>query len=357
MTKEQQQAAAQALNDILNSRQKGKSSKQQSGSSDDRLNKPNSKFPQDDDSSDDSKDTKSNKQDNKQNNSQGKKDKNSNSQDNSSKRLKDMDELQIGDTGNQKIQDKEEKEREKQIAKEGGTQESNEERETRLKKIKDALANKDNKDSIEKENQKQIYKERDAKNLKANSYKQNHLEKASKKYIIDNIIGFFKNEMSRQRQKTWARPSRTGTNVARQGIKHSDRDNAIPKVAIFTDQSGSWSESDLEISKAIVDALAEYERKGKIKIDEFFFANNVYSNAKKARAEGGTGAGNQIIQEIKLQRADNVIVITDTDMSTLPFVSLTVKGGVWLIYKDGDCTNLTKALKGEKLTKHYLIED
>ena len=360
MTQEQTKAAIQALKDILNSRQKGQKGKSdQSSIQDSRINKPKPKFPQDDQDDDNQNDSNTNqdKKNSKNNQNQSK-------SSNQPKKLKDMDKSpEIGDVGDKDFQDKEEEERNKQIAKEGGKEESGLERDERVRKIKDFFADKSSKNTIDQENVDAKLSERDKKKkekeetARAKSYRQNHLEKASKTYIVDSIINFFRNEVARQRTKTWARPSRVSTNVVRKGIRHSDNENAIPKIDIYTDQSASWNESDLEISKAIVDALAEYERRGKIKIDEYFFADGVHTDAATARRERGTSAGKEIINKIKEHKADNVIIITDMDMSHLYFPPLKVRGAVWLIYKDGDCTNLTNALTGERQTKRYLIDE
>lgn len=355
MTQEQQKAAIQAFKDILDSRDTGPRGKSQGQViQDDRINKPKPKHPSPENQDSDNQDSKQNKKNDSKNSQNS----------NQPKKLKDMNKSpEIGDTGDQDFQDKEEKERQKEMSAEGRTEEDSKTKEERIRKIKDFFADRNSKSSIDQENVDAKLSERDKKKkerderARARSYRENHLEKAPKRYIVDSIINFFKNEMARQREKTWARPSRVSTNVVRKGIRHTDSKNAIPKIDIYTDQSNSWSESDLDISRAIVDALGEYERRGKIKIDEYFFANNVHTKASDARREGGTSAGDQIIENIKEHKADNVIVITDQDMRHLSFTSLKVKGAVWLIYKDGDCTNLTNALTGEKQTKRYLIDE
>ena len=121
----------------------------------------------------------------------------------------------------------------------------------------------------------------------------------------------------------------------------------------------SWSESDIDVGKKAVEALVDMEEKGQIKINVYYFANHVHTDAQSARNEGGTWAWNEIVKNVIATQATNVIVMTDSDMETQwdmdnywygsnnKAASYTVPGYVWYLWRDGDnAPRLPRDLKG-----------
>lgn len=156
------------------------------------------------------------------------------------------------------------------------------------------------------------------------------------------------------RDDTWSAISRrnVGAGVLQQGKKINEvPDGKIPVIDFYFDQSGSWSESDIRVGEKAVEALAEMEEKGQIKINVYYFANHVHSDAGTARAEGGTAAWNDIVKNVIATNATNVIIMTDSDMedwwSGPEALKYTVPGYVWYLWRGGDnAPRLPRDLKG-----------
>lgn len=131
----------------------------------------------------------------------------------------------------------------------------------------------------------------------------------------------------------------------------------IPVVQVYIDQSGSWGEEDIKLANDILKSIQEFEDKKLLKIQVYYFANNVYSTAEAARREGGTQAGPIIMNQLNEQKPDNVIIMTDGDFDGQGFSgSYTAPGGVWMIFRERRSQKLMKGLKGKMLTHYYDID-
>ena len=128
----------------------------------------------------------------------------------------------------------------------------------------------------------------------------------------------------------------------------------IPIIDFYFDQSGSWTASDINVGKKAVEELAKMEEDGKIKMNIYYFADSVHTDAGSARREGGTGAWNEIVKNVIATGATNVIIMTDSDMESWwnnywsdPALKYTVPGYVWYLWKYGDSApRLPRDLKG-----------
>jgi hypothetical protein len=97
------------------------------------------------------------------------------------------------------------------------------------------------------------------------------------------------------------------------------------------------------------------EADGQIKVNVYYFANNVHTDAASARWEGGTNAWNEIVKNVIATNATNVVIMTDSDMegrwkgwlnSEKP-LSYTVPGYVWYLWRNGEnAPRLPRDLKG-----------
>ena len=171
------------------------------------------------------------------------------------------------------------------------------------------------------------------------------------------------------RDDTWSAINRrySGTGVLQQGKKINELPNKkIPIIDFYFDQSGSWSEKDIEVGKKAVEALVDMEEKGQIKINIYYFANHVHTDAQSARNEGGTWAWNEIVKNVIATQATNVIIMTDSDMedqwdldnywsgSNSKAASYTVPGYVWYLWRYGDnAPRLPRDLKGRGGTQQF----
>lgn len=149
----------------------------------------------------------------------------------------------------------------------------------------------------------------------------------------------------------------SGTSILQPGKRVNELpDSKIPIIDFYFDCSGSWDNSDIQIGKKAAQALAEMEDKGQIKINIYYFSDNVHTDYESARDEGGTTAWNKIVKNVIATQATNVIIMTDSDMEGIwcswrdhennP-LSYTVPGYVWYLWKNGDnAPRLPRDLKG-----------
>ena len=166
---------------------------------------------------------------------------------------------------------------------------------------------------------------------------------------------------SEERDDTWSAISRrnSGAGVLRQGQRVNELPNKkIPIIDFYFDQSGSWTEKDLERGNQAVEALAKMQEDGKIKINIYYFANHVHEKAEDARAEGGTRAWNDIIKNLIVTEANNVVIMTDDDMeggwSGPKALKHTVSGFVWYLWRNGyNAPRLPRDLQGRGGTMQY----
>jgi hypothetical protein len=151
----------------------------------------------------------------------------------------------------------------------------------------------------------------------------------------------------------------SGTGVLQPGKKINEvPDQKIPVIDFYFDCSGSWTDKDLAIGQKAADMLAEMEADGKIKVNIYYFANNVHSDKDSARLEGGTRAWNEIIKNIIVTNATNVIIMTDSDMEDWwngpTALKQTVPGYVWYLWRDGEnAPRLPRDLKGRGGTQQF----
>lgn len=151
---------------------------------------------------------------------------------------------------------------------------------------------------------------------------------------------------------TWSALNKrySGTGVLKQGQRKNDLpDRKIPVIDFYFDQSGSWGEEDLEVGKKAVSILADMDEKGQIKLNIFYFADNVSSTPTR----GGTSGWNEIVKNVIATQATNVVIMTDGDMQSWwepqnkPPLKYTVPGYVWYLWRDGESApRLPQDLKG-----------
>lgn len=155
----------------------------------------------------------------------------------------------------------------------------------------------------------------------------------------------------------------SGSGVLQPGKKIQELPNKkIPIIDFYFDCSGSWSDHDIAIGQKAINKLADMEADGQIKINIYYFANDVHTDIASARNEGGTRAWNEIVKNVISTQATNVIIMTDDDMeatwngrwSGQGALSYTVPGYVWYLWRDGDnAPRLPRDLKGRGGTQQF----
>ena len=131
----------------------------------------------------------------------------------------------------------------------------------------------------------------------------------------------------------------------------------IPSVDLYIDQSASFDDRDVKRAKAAISNIAEFERRGEIKLNIYYFADHVYSWPEAARAEGGTLAWDDIIDNIIANNTKNVIIVSDRDLDYADTTPLKVDGIVCFLWKYGEfATEPVKRLQGRQGTYQYSFE-
>ena len=231
----------------------------------------------------------------------------------------------------------------------------------RAQKIKDFLNDAQNKINAQQDDVSAIRKEREEKQRK--DYEKWFKQRTDLRFLssLDKLV---KTQTARHRESTWRRPSKNvvpGSDVLRKG-RRGVESKTVPLVAVFYDRSGSWDEEKTAVGDKAISMLTQnYEKRGLIKLQLFFFADNVSSNEHDPELGGGTSANQLILDKINQIRATNVIIITDSDMDSTdrhsqhPFTGKVTKvpGGVYFLFKGGRCSRIMQVLKGETLTEAY----
>lgn len=125
----------------------------------------------------------------------------------------------------------------------------------------------------------------------------------------------------------------------------------IPKINIYWDTSGSFSKPQKTAgARAAIDAIQGYVKRGLIQTYTYYHCDDVYTTPHT-----GGNNGNNVIKHILDTKPDNVIIITDGDLSDTT-ISAVVPGAVWMLFYDYTSEGLIKHLKGRKQSKWYMID-
>jgi hypothetical protein len=247
---------------------------------------------------------------------------------------------------------------------------SAEEKEARVKEIKADMSNATTQNELAAEDIAKIRAETQA--LKAR-------EKEIAKYaprtntsfggfkdFLDSLSKAIKRQVSttQARDNSWSQINRkySGTGVLRPGKKIKDLPNTkIPVIDFYFDCSSSWKQRDIEIGKKAVEALADLQADGQIKINLFYFADYVSTEYNEV-AGGWTSAWNYIVKNIIATKATNVVIMTDSDMENQGsgvagvngFLKYNVPGHVWYLWKNGkNAQRLARDLTGKKGVQQF----
>lgn len=258
---------------------------------------------------------------------------------------------QIGVSGNKAIQDAEERARKAEIEAAGEEEESDEARNQRLARIKDAFSDKGIADEIH--NETAYAKEQDVaqRNKRAQENQKNDPLRRFKLSLND----FIKNSVAETSDTTWSKFNKkySGSGIMRPGTsKH--KSGKVPLINVYFDRSGSWGPSKTAVANAAIASLDGYVKKKLINIKKYYFATEVLDYD----FQGGGTDGEPVMQHILQTKPDNVIIMTDDDFDyNVSLTPATVPGGVWMLFKGGVSQKLLKALHGKKLTKMFELTD
>lgn len=268
---------------------------------------------------------------------------------------------QIGNKPNDGDKLSDEEEHEQEVQKDASA-ESDEQEKQRIEKAKKALDSDEVKKGIEADNIRISQRERQRQREKAKKAAQqaggtafNGGIKAFEKDLKD----FMNNEVKEVEMSTWSRQNRRYVNspFIMPGTRLEDNTN-MPSIGVYFDQSGSWGSDDVERGKNAIACLYELQKKGKIKFELKYFGNRVSTDPNNVG--GGTGAGKELILDIKNMKYDNVVVMTDRDFDSwseiLEAPNIKVDGAVWFLWRNGEVSKrLQEHLKGKKRNRNYDI--
>ena len=172
------------------------------------------------------------------------------------------------------------------------------------------------------------------------------------KRFIDDLNRFVKKATAHGRGDTWKRFNRKyqDSGIIKPGSSRL-ANKKIPVINVYFDRSGSWDDAKIAVGMQAVGTLNNYVRKGEIKINLFYFADRVGSTPDSV---GYGTEGTPIMEHIQDTKPDNVIIMTDSDISDIKS-PVTVPGAVWLLFKGGVSHNLIENIHGQSETKIYEI--
>ena len=219
-----------------------------------------------------------------------------------------------------------------------------------VEEIEKALNDPKLRDAIIRETTAPVEKERAAKEAEeARRVKADPLQKF--KLTLNHFIA---NELEIIEDQSYLRmhPSYEESDFIMPG-RYRHEDEIIPTINVYWDISGSFrSPEKTEGARSAIATLNKYESRGQIKIRTKFFAKTVSND--RSKIDTGWTLGMPIIRDIQADKPDNVIIITDDDITDCT-EQIKVPGAVWILFYDSESENLKDHIIGKKQTKHYLI--
>ena len=129
----------------------------------------------------------------------------------------------------------------------------------------------------------------------------------------------------------------------------------MPLLAVYFDRSGSWNEEKIKVGQQAIASLNKYVKRGQLKIKVYYFSDEVTSDPNDPELNKSTEATQKILDHIEKIKANNVIIMTDSDMDGQGefYRKVTVPGAVWFLFKGGRCYKIMEYLHGKKLNKVF----
>lgn len=174
-------------------------------------------------------------------------------------------------------------------------------------------------------------------------------------------------EESEEDEESWAaldRRHEDDPSIIKKGIIKDDVPNEeIPTINVYFDQSGSWSNEEVEIGKRAISTINEFHERGEIQLNIFYMsAGGVFTTSEAARAHPGAEGWADALQHIRDTKVKNVIVLSDRDLDHFEYSNRPtgdngvtyVDGCVWWLWKNGSVSKKAlKELRGGKSNYAY----
>lgn len=228
------------------------------------------------------------------------------------------------------------------------TPEEQKEIEERIKGIKKILGNLEDQQSALMESRTAILKEKAVKDSEvAKKYRDSPLTK-----FTESLTKFIRDELAKGRQDSWSHINKkyVYSGLLRPGSTWQGK-NKVPLINVYFDRSGSWTTEKTEKGAQAIATLNRYVTRGEIKLKLYYFNTRVMDT--DPGGHGGTN-GQPIMDHIQQTKPNNVIILTDSDISDIR-TDVSVPGAVWMLFYGGRSINLMEHLHGKKLTKYFDI--
>lgn len=228
------------------------------------------------------------------------------------------------------------------------TPEEQKEIEERIKGIKKILGNLEDQQNALMESKAAILKEKAVKDSEvAKKYRDSPLTK-----FTESLTKFIRDELARGRQDSWSHINKkyVYSGLLRPGSTWQGK-NKVPLINVYFDRSGSWTTEKTEKGAQAIATLNRYVTRGEIKLKLYYFNTRVMDT--DPGGHGGTD-GQPIMDHIQQTKPNNVIILTDSDISDIR-TDVSVPGAVWMLFYGGRSKNLMEHLHGKKLTKYFDI--
>lgn len=175
-------------------------------------------------------------------------------------------------------------------------------------------------------------------------------------------------EESDEEEDSWAaldRRHEDDPSIVKKGYIR-DSSEEIPTVNVYFDQSGSWTNADIEIGKRAVSVINKFHEQGEINLQIFYMsAAGVTTTAAAARADGRAEGWYEALKHIKSSKAKNVVILSDSDLDHYEWCNrptgdngkTVVDGCVWWLWKNSSVSNKAlKELRGRRGNFQYQFE-
>lgn len=274
----------------------------------------------------------------------------------------------IGDSGDEETQKAEDEWHEKKLERDrqenpdahsDDEEESDEEKQARLDRIKNMFSDESTAEDIKNETEKITKRETKRKKQKETKTYSSDIQRFSM-----SLEKFIASQLKKIRRKTWKVENQkySGSGIVKRGTRREKRE-IIPLINVYFDQSGSWTYEDIKIGEDAIGVLNNYVKRHEIEIDVYYFANEIGETPDEATRNGnGTGAGAKLIQHIKDTNPTNVIVMTDDDFDSTHWdqidsaPNISIPGAVWYLFRGNkESVKLQKHLKGRTQSSKYFF--
>lgn len=176
-------------------------------------------------------------------------------------------------------------------------------------------------------------------------------------------------EMAEDEVDSWAaldRRHEDEPDIIKKGTLLDDVPDDIPTINVYFDQSGSWSNRDIEIGKRAISVINEFHENGQIKLNILYMsAGGIFTTPEAARAHYQAEGWYAALSDIKSSKVQNVIVLADGDLDYFEWSNRPsgnngrtfVDGCVWWLWKNGERSKKApKELIGRRGNFEYSFE-